>query len=817
MSSDGERGDAPSRWRAIRRALSSLTSGGSSLEGSGGSPGGDATLEGGGGWETSRSRSRSRSRPTLDAVRTTTTTTPTNGGGAGHPQLFPRNRTGGGVEAGVCFVPGEDGRRHATTFMLQRLGSDDIGDASGRTSTRGHDPSAHDATFIDDHGPIGPWNDRGNCYYEAARKKFALPGLVATGRHAGKSMVRMRGRSLLGLITFDGFTTLVEMPWRYLVVFVASLYIASFLAYAGAWFGISRLLPGCLAGFEESHGFNAAVIFSVATQTTIGYGTRSIVGSCRTGTFVLLCQSLTAVFVSALSIGLIFQRIADPKHRTRSVFISDAACISCRDGELTFMFRVGDARDRKVINPNIRACLYTWDGRRTKEGEHLPVVSKPMEIAYQDMHMLLPITITHVIDESSPLYRHTHDSLVACGAEVVVSLEGQIETTGLSFSARQSYLPQEILWSHQFVRIIRRARPGEARHEVNLRRFHELMPQSLLESDRCVARCGVQRGGRALLTAQQMSEATLEAARGGGRGCVPFPAAGTNTLVVSDAATLSLVRVNPPSGPNVGLGLGLPLNSPTPTPQSSAASDTAAASDAAASPDSKTSANTSDANVAQRRLVLSFRIGDSRSPWGSHLAGAEVRLHVHRWNSSGEVGHVARELSTRCKGETGVGTKGGTKVSLWAPVVVEHEVDESSPLRSALVEGWPVVRSPDDSSGYILDGSGEDVGGGGWGRHSHHSHEENPLGRDASGKGDDASRPQPRMTLAPDVELVAEVQAVMCSNGTPVVRRRCYRARDLRVGREFVPIVFPSSRRALWAEPRVDFDEFHTTAPVRND
>ena len=169
---------------------------------------------------------------------------------------------------------------------------------------------------------------------------------------------------------------------------------------------------------------------------------------------------------------------------------------------------------------------------------------------------------------------------------------------------------------------------------------------------------------------------------------------------------------------------------------------------------------------------------------------------MHRWNSSGEVGHVARELSMRCKGETGVGTKGGTKVSLWAPVVVEHEVDESSPLRSALVEGWPVIRSPDDSSGYILDGSAEDVGGG-W--------------------GEDASHPQLRMTLAPDVELVAEVQAVMCSNGTPVVRRRCYRARDLLVGREFVPIVFPSSRRALWAEPRVNFDEFHTTAPVRND
>ena len=77
------------------------------------------------------------------------------------------------------------------------------------------------------------------------------------------------------------------MPWRYLVVFVASLYIASARARAGVWFGISRVSsPGCLSGFEEeSHGFNAAVT-SVATQTHDN--TRHPVHrrDCRTGTFV---------------------------------------------------------------------------------------------------------------------------------------------------------------------------------------------------------------------------------------------------------------------------------------------------------------------------------------------------------------------------------------------------------------------------------------------------------------------------------------------------------------------------------------------------
>ena len=47
---DDDGGDGPSRWRAIRRALSSLTSGGggSSLDGSGASPG-NVTLDIGGG------------------------------------------------------------------------------------------------------------------------------------------------------------------------------------------------------------------------------------------------------------------------------------------------------------------------------------------------------------------------------------------------------------------------------------------------------------------------------------------------------------------------------------------------------------------------------------------------------------------------------------------------------------------------------------------------------------------------------------------------------------------------------------------------
>jgi hypothetical protein len=105
-----------------------------------------------------------------------------------------------------------------------------------------------------------------------------------------------------------------------------------------------------------------------------------------------------------------------------------------------------------------------------------------------------------------------------------------------------------------------------------------------------------------------MSEATLEAARGGGRGCVPFPAAGTNTLCVSDSATLALVPTLVPTVP------------PPPSSSMSAASTDSPARNT----ESKRTSSSSE------KLVLSFRVGDSRSPWGSHLASVEVRLHLHR-------------------------------------------------------------------------------------------------------------------------------------------------------------------------------------------
>ena len=65
----------------------------------------------------------------------------------------------------------------------------------------------------------------------------------------------------------------------------------------------------------------------------------------------------------------------------------------------------------QVIAPSVRAFLYTWGGRKTAEGEKIPVRIEELDIGYIDGMLLLPLVVEHSIDERSPLYGHTFESL----------------------------------------------------------------------------------------------------------------------------------------------------------------------------------------------------------------------------------------------------------------------------------------------------------------------------------------------------------------------------------------------------------------------
>ncbi|XP_011503129.1 PREDICTED: G protein-activated inward rectifier potassium channel 3-like [Ceratosolen solmsi marchali] len=259
----------------------------------------------------------------------------------------------------------------------------------------------------------------------------------------------------------DIFTTLVDTQWRWTLLCFALSFLLSWLAFAGIWW----LIAFTHGDFEprhqtdawrpcvnELHGFTSCFLFSIETQHTIGYGGRSTTEECPEAIFVMCIQSISGVMIQAFMVGIVFAKMSRPKQRTQTLLFSRQAVICQRDGELCIMFRVGDMRKSHIIGAHIRAQLIK--SRTTKEGEVLHHNQQELAVGAdgqpESLFFIWPCTVVHRINAQSPFYCMSAEDMLAERFELVVILEGTIESTGQTTQARSSYLPQEILWGHRF-------------------------------------------------------------------------------------------------------------------------------------------------------------------------------------------------------------------------------------------------------------------------------------------------------------------------------------------------------------------------------
>ena len=64
-----------------------------------------------------------------------------------------------------------------------------------------------------------------------------------------------------------------------------------------------------------------------------------------------------------------------------------------------------------------------------------------------------PETVAHTIDSSSPLWNMSADDLEKSDFELVVIVEGTVESTGVGCQYMTSYKSSEIRWGHTFTRL----------------------------------------------------------------------------------------------------------------------------------------------------------------------------------------------------------------------------------------------------------------------------------------------------------------------------------------------------------------------------
>ncbi|CAF0924604.1 unnamed protein product [Adineta steineri] len=202
---------------------------------------------------------------------------------------------------------------------------------------------------------------------------------------------------------------------------------------------------------QNVHNFLSALLFSIETQHTIGYGSRYITTECMGGILLLALQSSLGYLLQVIVTQIVFTKLSRPTEKSRFVVFSDNALILPRDKNLTLTFRIGNLSVSQLIFASVRLLMIRE--RRTIEGEIIPHQIHDMELTHLRNGQLFfprPFVVEHIINNRSPLYGIQRDTLEKEHFEIIAIIEGIFDYTGFSCHFRTSYLPNELLWGHQF-------------------------------------------------------------------------------------------------------------------------------------------------------------------------------------------------------------------------------------------------------------------------------------------------------------------------------------------------------------------------------
>ncbi|KAM9816130.1 ATP-sensitive inward rectifier potassium channel 11-like [Syngnathus typhle] len=343
--------------------------------------------------------------------------------------------------------------------------------------------------------------------------------------------IREQGRFLQ-----DVFTTMVDLKWHHLLLIFTSAFLCSWMLFAMIWWLLAfahgdlqplhhrvgmEIVP-CVTAINS---FTSAFLFSIEVQVTIGFGGRMVTEECPAAIVVLIVQNILGLIINAVMLGCVFMKTAQANRRAETLIFSRNAVVAPRNGRPTFMFRVGDLRKSMIISATIQ--LQVIRRTVTSEGEVIPVSQLDIQVENplrsNGIFLVSPLIISHTLERGSPLYDLSAHSLATADLEVIVILEGVVETTGMSMQARTSYTPDEIMWGRRFVSIVSEE---DGRYCVDYSKFGNTLPVRMsglsakeLEQTRGLREAGADDAADVRLQGWGLVRAGRRAIRRGGRAC----------------------------------------------------------------------------------------------------------------------------------------------------------------------------------------------------------------------------------------------------------------------------------------------------------
>ncbi len=269
----------------------------------------------------------------------------------------------------------------------------------------------------------------------------------------------------LGMSRFslrDPYYLVLTISWPVFFALAVSFYLTANLCFALAYYAVPGCINNARPGVFLDHFF-----FSIETLATVGYGVMSPANIY--GHIVASTEIIFGLMSMAVITGLVFTRFSRPRPR---LLFSRVAVVAPFDRYRALMLRVVNERHGTVAEASARMTLL----RRV----HMPN-GKTLR-RFIDLQLDRPSTpiislswsLIHLVDETSPLWGATAETLEQESGLLVASISGYDESISASVVARHTYSARNVLFDQEFIDVMDNLPTGEV--VLDMARFHETVP-----------------------------------------------------------------------------------------------------------------------------------------------------------------------------------------------------------------------------------------------------------------------------------------------------------------------------------------------------
>lgn len=295
---------------------------------------------------------------------------------------------------------------------------------------------------------------------------------MASGGLRSRRFFDNRGRPVLAGINMprptwrDVYQRALSASWRAFFGVATAYYALIHVLFAALYW----LQPGSITNAPNGD-FLDAYFFSVQTMMTIGYG--AMAPATVWANALVTIEAFFGMFTTAILTGLVFARFARP---TANVLFSEVVCVTTHEGHPTLMIRCANARGNRIVDATMAVTLAVTT--RTKEGQTFRKIQEVPLVRAKNSMFFVSWTAMHRIDESSPLFGATAESLARDTAELLFVLTGIDEDLGATVHARVAYGAEQFRFGERFVDIISLTPDADGLRVIDYGRFHDTQPEA---------------------------------------------------------------------------------------------------------------------------------------------------------------------------------------------------------------------------------------------------------------------------------------------------------------------------------------------------